>query len=42
MTSYNELLRRVQLRAGVDKPQAPFDFKDINEYMDDRKRQYCL
>ena len=42
MTTYRELLRRLQLRAGIDKPRAPFDFRDINEYMDLKKRQYII
>ena len=38
MAIYRDLLRRIQLRQGIDKPQTPFNQKDISDYMDLKKR----
>ncbi len=38
VSHYKQLLRRIQQRRGMHKLQAPFDFADVSEHMDLKKR----
>ncbi|XP_013402255.1 uncharacterized protein LOC106167906 [Lingula anatina] len=38
ITDYKDLLRRIQKRYGVPKPVTPFDFKQIQKFMESKKR----
>ena len=36
---YKDLLKRVQIRYGNERPKAPFDFQEVSEFMDVKKRE---